>query len=271
MVMRPRKPIVEKITGLVRQDHVYHHRTGLVRADDVTTLTERIGLPGFVSGVLEFAQPYFRPTFVSVMCIGDDGTPFLVGTESTVGQTRAALAAAGYNRHFTSDTNYQLMQPDGAIGDFSTYQTRDDIADLPYRRDCYDRPGIADRRSVVRKRAGYALALNFYRAREAGEFNERDRVVLDGLLPMLLSIVERHVAFGLKGELAGAGDSEAKLAIAYPALTVRERQVLALALSGKNARQISDLLGIAETTVITHRKNAYKRISVRNLREAMLL
>ena len=261
MAPRPRKPVVERLSDL--------SAPGMVKAADVARLTDLIGLPGFVRGLLEVAQPYFRPTFVSVMCIGDDATPFLVGTECTVGRSRAALAAKGYARHFAEDTNFRLMQPGGEPGDFSTYQTRGDVAAMGYRRDCYDRPGIADRRSVVRKRPGYALALNFYRGREVGEFDERDRGVLDGLLPMLLSATERHVAFGLKGKLANAGDTEATLAIACPGLTARERQVLALALRGKTAAQIAGDLGIAETTVITHRKRAYKRIGVKNLRELM--
>lgn len=273
MTARPRKPIVEKLDDLTAQgqDRCHEHGIGHVRASDVATLTDYIGRTGFVESMLDFAQPYFRPSFVSIMCIGDDGTPFLVGTESTVGKTRAALAAEGYARHFARDINYRLMQPGSAVGDFSTYQTCKDIADFPYRWDCYNRPGIADRRSVVRKRAGYALALNFYRSQETGEFSEHDRVILDGILGMLLSIVERHIAFGLKGGLAAKGDKEAKLAISYPTLTTRERQVLALALNGMNAREIAERLGIAETTVITHRKNAYRRIGVSNLREALRL
>ena len=49
-----------------------------------------------------------------------------------------------------------------------------------------------------------------------------------------------------------------------------EQQVAARVKAGMSARQIAAELGIAETTVITHRSSAYARIGVANLRELLL-
>ena len=53
-------------------------------------------------------------------------------------------------------------------------------------------------------------------------------------------------------------------------MALRELQVVARVKVGMSARQIAAELGIAETTVITHRSSAYARMGVANLRELQL-
>jgi DNA-binding CsgD family transcriptional regulator len=55
----------------------------------------------------------------------------------------------------------------------------------------------------------------------------------------------------------------------HPRMTLRELQVVAMVKAGMSARQIAAELGIAETTVITHR-STYARMGVANLRELLL-
>jgi len=52
--------------------------------------------------------------------------------------------------------------------------------------------------------------------------------------------------------------------------STRELEVAARVKAGMSARQIAADLGIAETTVITHRNGAYARMGVANLRELLL-
>ena len=59
---------------------------------------------------------------------------------------------------------------------------------------------------------------------------------------------------------------QAGLKSRHPRMTVRELEVAARVKAGMSARQISAELGIAETTVITHRSSAYARMGVANLR-----
>jgi DNA-binding CsgD family transcriptional regulator len=53
-------------------------------------------------------------------------------------------------------------------------------------------------------------------------------------------------------------------------MSTRELEVAARVKAGMSARQIAADLGIAETTVITHRNSAYARMGVANLRELLL-
>jgi DNA-binding CsgD family transcriptional regulator len=63
---------------------------------------------------------------------------------------------------------------------------------------------------------------------------------------------------------------QASLRSRHPRMTVRELEVAARVKTGMSARQIAVELGIAETTVITHRNSAYVRMGVANLRELLL-
>lgn len=56
----------------------------------------------------------------------------------------------------------------------------------------------------------------------------------------------------------------------HPRMSTRELEVAARVNAGMSARQIAADLGIAETTVITHRNSAYARMGVANLRELLL-
>ena len=56
----------------------------------------------------------------------------------------------------------------------------------------------------------------------------------------------------------------------HPRMSVRELEVAARVKAGMSACQIAADLGIAETTVITHRNGAYARMGVANLRELLL-
>jgi DNA-binding CsgD family transcriptional regulator len=63
---------------------------------------------------------------------------------------------------------------------------------------------------------------------------------------------------------------QARLKSRYPNLSARELQVAVRVKAGMSARRIAADLGIAETTVITHRNSVYARIGVANLRELLL-
>jgi DNA-binding CsgD family transcriptional regulator len=65
-------------------------------------------------------------------------------------------------------------------------------------------------------------------------------------------------------------EMQAGLKSRHRRMTVRELQVAARVKAGMSARQIAAELGIAETTVITHRSSAYARMGVANFRELLL-
>lgn len=262
---RAKGPVIEKL----RSDRA--SRSVGVPSVDITKIASTIGTQEFISSMLQFGKSRINADFVAIVCLDDKEVPYLIGTKCTVGRNRANVAAKGYAKHYEEDIDYQMMKSASPNGDFTTYQTRNDIVSLTYRSDCYDKPKIADRRSAIRKRERYALKLSFYRSMETGEFDDSDRILLDGLLPMLFALTERHVAFYLKGKIATSENNKSQLALSYPSLTKRELEVVSLTLKGMTASDIASHLGVAESTIISHRKNAYQRLGVSNMKELMRL
>ncbi len=235
----------------------------------VVTLLDCIGHQDFLDALMAFGKSTADADLISVFCMGDRDTPLLIGTASVLGNRRAELAAKNYERHVASDRNATLLTSPENPGDFLTAQTADSITSFPYRRDCYEQPGIAARLSLIRRRPDYGLSVSLYRAVENQPFSESSYDRLAALLGLMLSATERHVAFTLKETVWKENDVQVRLALNYPELTDREREVAAMTIKGRTANEIAARLGIAETTVITHRKKAYQRMKVANLRELM--
>ncbi|MFN3954336.1 MAG: LuxR C-terminal-related transcriptional regulator [Pararhodobacter sp.] len=238
-------------------------------AGAVQALIGAIGTPGFIDAGMSFARASSGASFISVFCQGDRDQPLLVGTACTHGLRRATRAAKGYERHSGDDGNTALLAGLAGAGDFLTVQDAGSIASFTYRRDCYELPGIASRISLVRRRAAYGLAVSLYSGAEDGPLDPELYDLSAAVLGVVLAATERHVAFTLSSTVWHGQDIQARLALSYPALTPREREVAAMTIKGRTAAEIGAILGLSETTVITHRKKAYRRMQVRSLRQLM--
>lgn len=253
----------------IERNITYARPTCPIPSRGVANLAAHIGGGSFVRALLDFADGQVGAQFVSVFCLGDRDDPLLVGTTCSAGQNRAELAAKGYERHFRDDRNSDLLSGDAGNGDFLTIQHAEDIESFTYRRDCYDLPRIADRVSLIRRRPDYALAVSLYRGAEVGAFSADEHERAAALLHVMLVLAERHIAFTLRDTVWQGQDIQTRLALTYPQLTDREREVAAMTVKGRTAAEIADILGVAVTTVISHRKKAYRRMNVRSLRELM--
>jgi len=230
-------------------------------------LTQAVGTNAFVQAALEVAHSIAGADFVSVFCLGDRDKPLLVGTACRLGQHRAERAAKGYDRHVDQDRNTQILLGARGHGDFVTQQEASGLSSFTYRRDCYDLPGISGRISLVRRTAAYGLSVSLYSSTETGPFPRDMRPRAEAILGFLLAATERHVAFSLKRAVWQEQDIQTRLALTYPDLTPREREVAAMAIKGRTAAETAEILGLAKTTVITHRNKAYKRMNVTSLRQ----
>ena len=234
----------------------------------ITALMRNAGETPFIDAMLDFCCASIGADFVSIFSRCSNGRPMLVGTATTTGADNARKASEGYMQHFASDVNFALMSAPGSGDAFVTYQTAADIESLRYRQACYDRTGIADRCSYVRARGAAPLSISLYRSRRNGRFSERelDRIVT--LMPILVAAVERH---GTMYDAEDTVDAAHALRRRCPTLTPREAEVAAHTRAGLSARQIAEALGIAETTVVSHRKSAYARLGLTGLRQLMRL
>jgi DNA-binding CsgD family transcriptional regulator len=92
-------------------------------------------------------------------------------------------------------------------------------------------------------------------------------------MPILLPGVDLHggAKTAISDPRSGTiEEMQASLKSRHPRMSTRELEVAARVKAGMSARQIAADLGIAETTVITHRYGAYARMGVANLRELLL-
>ena len=156
---------------------------------------------------------------------------------------------------------------------YFTYQTADEIASPQYRRACYERTGIADRFSLVRVGSARSTSVSVYRSRHNGRFSDRQLDRAHALLPILMASADVHgegKAVNSAPQKPTIEEMQVGLKSRHPRMTLRELQVAARVKAGMSARQIAAQLGIAETTVITHRSSAYARMGVANLRELLL-
>jgi DNA-binding NarL/FixJ family response regulator len=114
----------------------------------------------------------------------------------------------------------------------------------------------ADVVAVVRA-TSVTLVRQLLEAGVVGVVTEAD--VEHALGPVLRAVVAGQVCVP-----ADAGDT-----VAPPALSTRERQVLALMAGGLSNAEIAEQLFLSESTVKTHAASAFRRLGVRSRREAV--
>jgi DNA-binding NarL/FixJ family response regulator len=91
-------------------------------------------------------------------------------------------------------------------------------------------------------------------------------VVDHARLPFMLPAAVRGVVAGLVCVPGSAGD-----VVLPPALSTRERQVLAQMAGGLSNAEIAERLYLSESTVKSHAASAFRRLGVRSRREAVAL
>lgn len=237
----------------------------------LAALMQDAGTGRFIESLLAFCRESVGAEFVSVFTHRGTGGPRLFGTATTTGAENTRRAADGYMQHYASDVNFGLMSK-RMVGAYTTYQTAKDISSRKYRRACYDMTGIADRLSYLRITPDLSVAISVYRSLGRGRFSDIELGRASALMPLLVAGVDLHgKAKSGCAAVATIADAERALQSRFPGLTERECEVAARAKIGLSARRIGADLGIAETTVISHRKAAYARMGLRSLHELLSL
>jgi DNA-binding CsgD family transcriptional regulator len=243
-----------------------------VDVEGMVALIREAGTDRFIETMLDFCRKCIGADFVSIITYSTTGDPTLVGTATTTAAENAQNAAKGYMRHFANDVNFDLVSRRRA-GAYVTYQTADDIVSPQYRQVGYEQTGIADRLSLLRVGSARSTSVSVYRGRQNGRFSDRQLDRAHALLPILMASADFHgegKAVNSAPQKPTIEEMQVGLKSRHPGMTVRELQVAARVKAGMSARQIAAELGIAETTVITHRNSVYARMGVANLRAFLL-
>jgi FixJ family two-component response regulator len=183
---------------------------------------------------------------------------FVVDDEATVGVSiKRLLQSVGLEaRHFTSASEFlRAKRPDvpGCIvldvrlPDLSGLDLQQELATANVDLPVIFITGHADIRMTVR--AMKAGAVEFLTK------PYRDQALLDAVLSAIEKDRHRRTE-----ERAVAGIHER-----FEALTARERQVMALTISGQQTKQIAGEVGIQEVTVRVHRREIMRKMGAKSL------
>lgn len=214
--------------------------------------------PDFASELLVAAQQFDAVQEVFAYQIGSARFPPLVLLSSS-GQDGSDHRVASWVSDFHSIDPLVASRRTASAGTGLTRCVRaSEIRDPVYREVCFEDPRFIDKLSFVWQDDNQSLVLNFYRGR-----GSRGR--LSGRLATLANIGLATAAAHARTAPASPRQGrdidwiEARIALRFPQLTMRERQVCARTLAGWSARTIADALGISAGTVLTYRQRAYAR------------
>lgn len=227
----------------------------------------QLGREGFVPHLLQVCRDIVGATDCSLFIAQAGGAPRLLGAASLAGHG-AEDAGQRYLRggYFRLDSNHALAF--GVRDVTLNHQRKDDLLDAGYRSECYDRPGLQEKLSLLvpmPPAAGQArcLFVNAYRSDSCR-----------------LPVGQAFDALGVHGPwIAAMALRHAELLAPQPAvppdplalLTGREREVVQAVLDGLTAKEIARRLAISPTSVATYRQRAFQRLGVRRQAELFRL
>lgn len=223
-------------------------------ASDYRGVLEVLGEAGAVEGPVPFPEPVLdalrRLIPCDVVAYHEEitpGTPAIVYTGQPRGPMTQEIRAA-HMRYWQQDP----MRPGNGAQKYSDFLTRREH----HRLELYhyvDRPlGVEYMMRLWIDRGSFGAA-RFEFDRGESDFVERDRAVLDLLLPHL-SQLRRRAAAGRRAPLRTLNGCER--------LTPREREVLDRVAEGRTNAEVAWLLGISPETVRKHLENAYEKLDV---------
>lgn len=173
-------------------------------------------------------------------------------------------------RFYSQDGNQQAMaRRGGAERIMVQRQSIDDITHPEYRRVCYEQPRISERVALLTQCENERwLSLNFYRGREHGYFSPREMDYLETLAPLLTQAVRLHYQAWLQANETPLLLAE-RVAAEHPGLTLRERTLLRLMLTGADSAALAEQLGVQPSSAATYVKRLYRKLGIGGLRELL--
>jgi DNA-binding CsgD family transcriptional regulator len=148
-----------------------------------------------------------------------------------------------------------------------------DLSHSPYRRECYDKPGIIERLSVTCGSGDCVDSVNFY-LHQDGPFEATDYNIAIETTALLLPFIRRHRAIVASPAANRAETLErfSKRLEGLPnRLAQREVEVCARALIGMSVEATALDLGIRPTSITTYRQRAYQKLGISSQNELFAL
>lgn len=244
----------------------------------LTSLVSTIGDDGFGSRLFAFLYQACGADYCTVYQLEADAARLVASASFDGTHELAQRQVALYNHNqrwrrdpMIAETHRQLeVQPVSLV-----QMAVRELPGLDYRDVLYDRTSICDRVLLCGRSSLGTVGLSLLRRSQSGAFSGADLVHLREACPMLMAIVDKHVALISDGPhsypaLTSLEQIEACLATARVPLSRREAEVCARILYGMSSIGIALELHIGEETVTTYRKRMYQRLGFATQRELLL-
>lgn len=241
----------------------------------IPTLIAELGTPKFESALSDIAKAVFQCKQLTAFAFARRSAPRVVGLFALEKTEAVRTAAEMYTSvHWMLDPSNifknQGLTPGHSYG---VVLSNNDVKDEDFRRDCYTKPGVAHRLSVMTEYRGECVKISFHRMEMLGMFPEESVHDLLDQSTILASLLIRHSEMTAGQTLSDHEPErfEAILAAKCPQLTNRERRVCSLIAVGMSSEAIALTLDISINTVLTFRRRAYARLSISTQNELMRL
>ena len=228
-------------------------------------LIEVVGTPKFEPEMFRLVNSAIDCEHLTAFAVSDKMSPAILFAANAGMLPVAKTVAQKYVSMYwhLDPANGIEADHDEEFGDVAFSTLPDDISDGSYRRDCYTSVRLRDRFTVMRKRDGETIRMNFYRGARSGRFEAAAIECIMNSSDLLISLLTKHAA-----QTAPESDKLApklcqdRLRLLEPTMPRRETEVCAAITLGMTSEAIALELGISVNTVLTYRKRAYARLGI---------
>jgi DNA-binding CsgD family transcriptional regulator len=249
-------------------------------------MVQRLGEPGFASGLLDDLAPVLPAASWSVYRTGQRCKPTLFmsasrGVPDTTQDCWWAYLSGPYRRDRTWGRAFEDVPSEPLTRLCHVTATE---VEGEHRARVYEAHGVAERVSVVDYESdGSVFAVNFYRHQHQPPFRDGQISGFESVAPVLLALARKHIALARPQAMVPLAQEEDTDHAVLPALvalpqglpalrerllrlqqdlTDRELDVCARVLQGMTHEGIAADLGLGVPTVKTYRNRAFARMGI---------
>jgi DNA-binding CsgD family transcriptional regulator len=236
----------------------------------VNDLVGAIGSPTFESSMLEFAAKEVRCSHMTAFARYQHRPPrVILAIDRDKAHVARRIAAKYLKDYWELDPANRAIRIEPRLAGGATVRLRcEEIENNAYRRDCYGSVRLVDRFSIIKSQSKDVVRLNFYRDNTRGRFSDGELIHLSKLASLLVQIVMKHDQFRpYLSDEDRYGLYCRRLSAFAPSLSLREIEVCAEIVLGRNSEGIAAKMGLSINTILSHRKHAYSKLSISSQNE----
>lgn len=222
-----------------------------------------IGTPRFTHHLHHALGSLLPTSHVTIVEFSPALTPSIFLISSMRDEERAAQSAREYfDEFYKYDPNYSAIGEIAQTKAMSIVHPDCDDFSKFYRNRFFSDQKISDKLSILNENNGSIISSNIYKDQDNGMFTAAEIDNITMLAPIISAAVSRHCQALSLARIDLDMIIYAMAAKRAISFTARENDVCRGILRGQSSEAIGLSLGIATSSVITHRKNLYRKLNV---------